>query len=1122
MDNNVCKVSIGEYVNSRRCFITGEYCSKQTDIYKARKKLYEKNRPSVGNNQQTPRIPSPEINAFVVMNFSNMSNVAYEQRIKPFIEGLTGYFYFVDNQKSIACIADPNSPPPGGVPVSKINVIRADSNFASNFVICNRVCQQMQIADLIVVDVSVRNANVFYELGLAIAMGKLILPVCFSDSYFHKDPEIEKLNLTKTKKGKKQHHIARYTWRRHLFEYYGLRHKDTTNEFDAWYLEFNKESKGNLDSFSSLGYCASCPKQTTRVDSEIVKYFQFPYNNVFKEHNSGDEKPIGLTIYNRLRTSFNTAEPDHNTLLLYTLESFLHCDQVGRCIINYYNYFTYQVKEMQCFCGDRVGTLAQLNVIPEHDKDDVQKKTRQLPYNVSEIIHIGVNQATYATYQDTVKPIDFLNSTGNDVTLKKIKDKSKSRYIRYLKEYTGNRSMLIYPENPVYVERLEQHVQPDLLSNTNLEKFFCLYHIMLRNLRYVREIVVDISDTSLESLFWLGMAHGADVYAITVQRQETDMEQAQVSSIAKRKARSIIDVAGLWCAQFRSDDTQGFYHQLQSVNQNIEQHSKLMLPNMYQNELAMYEQLRALPWEQDIPKSPDEIISTLISELKNEMEATAYNMLNHDISSVIQQLTHTIEAISSTTRISTFRTAQEQQTKITASEIMTNLRKESQFALESYYRTCFWRTMLKDNHVQVYIREKDETIIDESYQDHDLEPRSNISRWDFEATVALSRYLARRTPVGEYEINTYKDKNPNPSSTSHNVINIGAYSKPFLSQGKNVDLPSFIFNKGGSSASEVRHFTEHSTKCDSCNGQVKNATCFHCRGFATRENKQLKECWYTQLAHAKCPTESYATESSHGKANQSVYHYCGPVFVNKLPIPDKCSVFGENTHLQLGQLLLWREGEKQNRHFYVSLTGASGPATKALSSLLVSDILKCSIFNANNDNSKNQFWLSELQTEIRKQFIDEFTRTVGSDDSRKPVRHAAKLYLTTVLYRHFLPFLTQEDENRIINGAEYFLRSLRISGEIDDLERKALGGGKNYSDKNINDIILILKNLLQAFRGIDALYQVTVKTNHLGDIDSRSIVCMEPMKDEEDKISNHADWLKCLYLPYQQDDKTVS
>ena len=278
--NAICCIkSTANSIHTRRCFITGEYCSQQTNIQKLRKKLHGKTDDN-GN-------PAPEINAFVVMNFSSISDVVYESKIKPFIEGLHKYLYLDTKSNRIACISRANlddlkndrsvsySEIKGKIietaqnsnlfltklkkyiqesdwerveelfshsaleentlanhlhrldenneleklfndlpwkengqalyfrsfiwiPVNKIHAHRADSNPVSNYIICNRICQQMQMADLIIVDVSVESANIFYEFGLATAFHKLILPICFSDSYYkmeypkktcHSDPE---------------------------------------------------------------------------------------------------------------------------------------------------------------------------------------------------------------------------------------------------------------------------------------------------------------------------------------------------------------------------------------------------------------------------------------------------------------------------------------------------------------------------------------------------------------------------------------------------------------------------------------------------------------------------------------------------------------------------------------------------------------------------------------------------------------------------------------------------------------------------------------------------------------------------------------------------------------------
>lgn len=77
MEGNFCEKSTEYSIYSRRCFVTGEYCSKQLNVQREREKLHDDN----------------HINAFVVMNFSKMSDVVYRWRLKSFIESLHQYLY---------------------------------------------------------------------------------------------------------------------------------------------------------------------------------------------------------------------------------------------------------------------------------------------------------------------------------------------------------------------------------------------------------------------------------------------------------------------------------------------------------------------------------------------------------------------------------------------------------------------------------------------------------------------------------------------------------------------------------------------------------------------------------------------------------------------------------------------------------------------------------------------------------------------------------------------------------------------------------------------------------------------------------------------------------------------
>ena len=203
-------VSTESCIHSRRCFMSGEHCSKQLNIYQERKKLHDKD----------------QINAFVVMNFSDMSDVVYKWRLKDFIGSLSSKLYI--NKRTDAVICSLEHPGEGWTQVEKINVLRSDSNPASNYVICNRVCQQMQIADLIVVDVTVENTNVFYEFGMAVALDKLILPICYNDSFYRSSPPVENRKENTETDGEQplEKHIDCFSWRRRLFEYFGLRFRN--------------------------------------------------------------------------------------------------------------------------------------------------------------------------------------------------------------------------------------------------------------------------------------------------------------------------------------------------------------------------------------------------------------------------------------------------------------------------------------------------------------------------------------------------------------------------------------------------------------------------------------------------------------------------------------------------------------------------------------------------------------------------------------------------------------------------------------------------------------------------------------------------------------------------------
>ena len=333
-----CIASPEDCINSRRCFMTGEHCSKQLNIQQERKKLHSKQKRVIvqpDDQSSQPKIeyiPSYEINAFVVMNFSDMSNVVYKWRLKSFIESLKKYLYLNPDTHQVQCVnkegAAPHREKPGEKweKIDKINVIRSDSNPASNYVICNRVCQQMQLADIVIVDVSVENTNVFYEFGMAMAFGKLILPICYNESIFeHAIPRAKKDDGSTTdqatlsnsdkmanaffgqnwsdfkeeSEATLEKHIDCFQWRRRLFEYYGLRFKthDSWAQYAPKDMAFEQKYNFTDQHYQRFPY------------SQTIDHFKgkntFGWNAVKKEDNA----PIGERIYALLRHSYNTASP---------------------------------------------------------------------------------------------------------------------------------------------------------------------------------------------------------------------------------------------------------------------------------------------------------------------------------------------------------------------------------------------------------------------------------------------------------------------------------------------------------------------------------------------------------------------------------------------------------------------------------------------------------------------------------------------------------------------------------------------------------------------------------------------------------------------------------------------
>lgn len=809
---NKCEILLEDYCRSCRCFMTGEYCSKQENIRKERKLLHDKHC----------------INVFVIMNFSSMSDVVFKWRLQDFIRSLSKYFAFETTDPHNPKLICSEKPISNSTHKINLRIIRSDSNPSSNYVMCSRICQQLQIADLVVVDVSQRNTNVFYELGIAVALGKLILPICYSESFFSMEVPESLKSLKDDNDRKMLHHIDCFPWRRMLFEYYGIRFRTYENAAKKDAVDNNNSIDDNVKYFD---YATAAEGSYGFSDTQ---YTRFPYR---KDINTlSNTENIGKKLYERLEKSYNGSRRNHNNLVIYTMDGILNEEQAGLCVVNFYKNITKQMKVQQCFYGDRVGVLIQGNTITEKEKDT--RKNRSLLYSIGEIIHIGMNQATYTSQVAQIKPSDYLNVPTTDHA---IDENSKREIDRFVKGYSRNKSISIYPDHPIYVQRVEKGIQYDLLDEKedhdkddwDEEHFFCLYHIMLQNLKSTNEVVVDISGNSIHALFWLGAAHGSDVYTIAVRHEQTEKELTESNS---ETARPIFDISGLWTAILHSYDTEGFYRQLAQVQTGIDQHTKLMAQNP-----GNYEHL------------PHET--------------------RHD--------TRTVQP-----------------------EDLGN-RKEDSAILESYYRSRFWKNMLRYNHLHIYLLKKCSKIGSGYF----------VAKEHVDVLAKISRYLSRRTVIGEYDVEIIPENQV--LTKDNNYISIGGAGHPPIAAGK-----------------------------------------------------------------PERTGELYRHRNVDDKWNARAY-------------------------------------------FHVALENTGWVDEQDLSDALIAEPWET--------GSIAKTHLVDMQLNQRNKFIERYREILKKNlqDScpLAYIQYASEAYLSTVLYRYFLPLITIEEENRILNGMETFMRTLLIDNQ---------------------------------------------------------------------------------------------
>ena len=167
--------------------------------------------------------------------------------------------------------------------MSDVNFMRADLEISTGHVICNRVCGPIQRADLIVIEVSHPNPNVFYELGLAMSMGKHVLLICFSKKYYYMVSDSEETIPNDL-------NIECFSWMKEQYQY-----------------------------FSLYCYAASSPQEYSPFEKskEQSNYTQYSFTN------SEGYYDVALIMYALLSEGISKdAHSDKDTLMLYSEKGF--------------------------------------------------------------------------------------------------------------------------------------------------------------------------------------------------------------------------------------------------------------------------------------------------------------------------------------------------------------------------------------------------------------------------------------------------------------------------------------------------------------------------------------------------------------------------------------------------------------------------------------------------------------------------------------------------------------------------------------------------------------------------------------------------------------------------------
>ena len=379
------------------------------------------------------------------------------------------------------------------------------------------------------------------------------------------------------------------------------------------------------------------------------------------------------------------------------------------------------------------------------------------------------------------------------------------------------------------------------------------------------------------------------------------------------------------------------------------------------------------------------------------------------------------------------------------------------------------------------------------------------------------------------------DKN----ADSLNFICIGDGLTPLNKQS----FSSYIFEKIGENECEykgcnvIHEAKRIEVQCEKC-GNAGTASVRNYKGFMQKNHNQ--QAIYTQHPTAKCVScQDRLNKNNDGDLVNSLTE------LGKDVEKQSCGLKYGDTHSQLAKLILWRDFVKEHgRTFYrVEINGSSGPATYGLSTLFVDDTQKKQVYGEIKEWKEHNL-LCELQRKIREKlmeiYLGELEKKLNTiswrlaQDSGEVeeaqwkryislVKHAISLYLSTVFYRYFFPFLSEEDIEHICNSAENYV----IAMEAEKVSPFAKGTPGNFdpqyvlvlSDDNVSEaakkVIEVLRSVLIRFRGIEAFYQIKVKVDSSGDAEKQDTRRLEDIEAIDDEFCD----VSCLFAKEEKSSR---